>query len=457
MQRKRKLFVAKSALVLGVIPVLIWAHSYGPEPGKNGVPGESNCTEAQCHVGTALNGGPGSVTVAFPNSLTYVPGVSQHLVVTISDPAERKAGFQLTARVSGNTKSQAGSFASTDAYTLVLCSDTNLRTALELDAPNSQVCPSNQPLSYIEHNLTGESRPITSGTQTYEFDWTPPATDVGNIVIYVEGNGANGDGQPTGDHIYSKTYTLTANTSSGPTPAILPGGVVNGASFQPGIVPNSWFTIQGSNLSPVTDTWANAIVNGQLPKRLDGVSVSVGGKPAYVYFISPQQINAVAPDAGTGSMPVTVTTPGGTSAAVFTTSQTVSPAFFLWANQYAVATRQDFSWAVKNGTFQGTTTVPAKPGDVIILWGTGFGPTSPAAPAGVLVPGDQFYYTAGPATVTIGSLPAQVIYAVLAPGFAGLYQVAIQVPSNAPDGDLPIVASINGVPSPSGVSLTVQH
>ena len=272
----------------------------------------------------------------------------------------------------------------------------------------------------------------------------------------MEGNGANGDGSPNGDHIYKQTYTLTPSASSGTPPTISANGVVNGASFQPGIVPNSWITIQGSDLSPVTDTWANAIVNGQLPTTLDHVSVSVGGKPAYVYFISPQQINAVAPDAGTGTMSVTVTTPGGTSAAVSTNAQTVSPAFFLWANQYAVATRQDFSWAVKNGTFSGTTTVPAKPGDVIILWGTGFGPTAPTAPVGMQVPADKTYSTASPVTVTVGNLPAQVFGTALAPGFAGLYQVAIQVPDGAPNGDLPVVATVNGVSSPSGVTLTVQ-
>ena len=62
------------------------------------------------------------------------------------------------------------------------------------------------------------------------------------------------------------------------------------------------------------------------------------------------------------------------------------PAFFPWPNNQVVATRQDFSLAAKNGTFAGATTVPAKPGDVIILWGTGFGPPIPAAPAGEETP-----------------------------------------------------------------------
>ena len=100
-----------------------------------------------------------------------------------------------------------------------------------------------------------------------------------------------------------------------------------------------------------------------------------------------------------------------------------------------------------NGTFAGVTTVPAKPGDVIILWGTGFGPTSPAAPVGVQVPPNA-YPTANPVTVTVGGTNATVFGAALAPGFAGLYQVAIQIPSSAPDGDLPVVATVNGAQSP---------
>jgi uncharacterized protein (TIGR03437 family) len=462
MERKRKLFAAKSALILGVVPALIWAYEYGPDAGHAGVPNElGTCLSSQCHVGT-LNGSGGGVAVTFPNGTTYTPGATQHLVVTISDSAasQRAWGFQLTARTS-DPATMAGSFASTDVKTLLMCAASdNLANEREVDfsSTRAQACPSGMQLQYIEHSLLGYEATLgQSGSASYEFDWTPPASDVGDIVLYVAANAGLANLTQNGAHIYTATYTLTPATSSGTPPAIASGGVVNGASFQPGIVPDSWITIQGSNLSPVTDTWANAIVDGALPTKLDGVSVSVGGKPAYIYFISGQQINAVAPDAGTGTMSVTVTTPSGTSAAVSTNEQTASPAFFLWDNQYAVATRQDFSWAVKNGTFSGTTTVPAKPGDVIILWGTGFGPTTPAAPIGVQVPSDQAYATVNPVTVTVGGLPAQVFGAALAPGFAGLYQVAIQVPANAPNGDLPVVATVAGVPSPSDVTLTVQQ
>ena len=67
--------------------------------------------------------------------------------------------------------------------------------------------------------------------------------------------------------------------------------VTNSASSLPQIAPNTWVTITGSSLASTTDTWNNSIVNGALPTHLDGVSVTIGGKPAYINYISPGQIN----------------------------------------------------------------------------------------------------------------------------------------------------------------------
>jgi uncharacterized protein (TIGR03437 family) len=253
----------------------------------------------------------------------------------------------------------------------------------------------------------------------------------------------------------SQEDAFVMKISTGPAvPSI--SSVVNGASFQPPIVPNSWATIQGSSLSAVTDTWGSSIVNGKLPTRVDGVSVTVGGQPGYVYYISPGQINFIVPDVGSGSQQVIVKNSAGTSAAFTATVSAFGPAFFPWPNNQVVATRQDFSLAAKNGSFAGATTVPAKPGDTIILWGTGFGPTTPAAPVGEETPSDKTYSTSTLPMVTIDNLAATVFGAALAPGFAGLYQVAIQVPNSLADGDWPIVATIGGVSSPSGAVLSVR-
>jgi uncharacterized protein (TIGR03437 family) len=192
---------------------------------------------------------------------------------------------------------------------------------------------------------------------------------------------------------------------------------------------------------------------------LDNVSVSVGGQQAYVYYISPTQINAIAPGIGSGSMQVTVTTGSATSPAANASSLPVQPAFFLWNGKYAVATHTDGSLAAANGTFSGVTTVPAKPGEYVVLWGTGFGPTNPAAPSGVVTPSDKTYATASPVSATVGGAPATVYSnaAVLTPTLAAVYQVAVQIPANAANGDLPVVATINGAQTPTGVSISVHN
>jgi uncharacterized protein (TIGR03437 family) len=259
-----------------------------------------------------------------------------------------------------------------------------------------------------------------------------------------------------GDTNHSEVRKVTAGsvTTPPPAPAISANGVVNAASSAPGITANSWITILGTNLALDTNDWSNAVVNGKLPTSLDGVSVSIGGMPAYVYYVSPAQINALAPDLAPGPVTVTVTTPNGTSNAVSAIAGLYGPAFFLWPGNQAVATRPDYSLVVRPGTFPGAATTSAKPGEVIILWGTGFGPTIPAATPGISTPASPVYPTATLPVVTLGSTPLQFLGAALTPGSAGLYQIAVQLPTVA-DGTYPIQASIGGAHSPASAMLAI--
>jgi len=289
-------------------------------------------------------------------------------------------------------------------------------------------------------------------TSPNEVEGGPPTgVNVGAMDVAVDSSGNL--------YIYggNRVYKVTGLTGATPPPAPAISGIVNGASFQPGVTANSWVTIQGTNLAGQTDDWSNSIVNGALPTVLDGVSVSMGGQAAYVYYISPGQLNVLAPDVPAGPVTVTVTAPGGTSASFTATASAYGPAFFPWPGNQVVATRTDYSYAVKAGTFAGATTVAAKPGDVIVLWATGFGPTTPVPPPGVAVPSTTSYPTATLPTVTIDSMPALVYGAALAPGSAGLYQIAIQVPTSLSDGDWPIQATIGGVQSPTGTILSVHQ
>ena len=288
----------------------------------------------------------------------------------------------------------------------------------------------------------------TPANITVSTSMTPPVgTYKGSVVL-----------TPTAPDLPLVTIPITFDVVATPPARPVIGSVVNGASFKPGVTANALATIQGTNLAPVTDNWNNALASGQLPTSLDGVTVMFSGKPAYLTYISPTQINLIVPDVSAGNVGVVVTNNGITPTGLFNTPSSLNgPAFFAWPGNQAVATRQDYSYAAKNGTFPGLATIAAKPGDVLILWGTGFGPTNPATPVGIPVPGDKTYSATAAPTITVNNVQATVYGAALASGFAGLYQVAIQVPASIADGDWPIVATVGGVASPSGVVLSVQH
>ncbi|MEO5923215.1 MAG: S8 family serine peptidase [Bryobacteraceae bacterium] len=237
-------------------------------------------------------------------------------------------------------------------------------------------------------------------------------------------------------------------------PAIAANGVVNAASSQAGLSSSQWVTIVGSNLAPVTRTLN--FVNGAYPTSANGISITVDGKAAFLYYLSPTQINIVTPDlTRSGTIPIVITRDGVASDPINVVAQSTSPAAFLWPGGYAVATGIDYSYKVRPGTFQGLTTAGAKPGEIIILWTTGLGPTTPTLAAGRQVPSNQLYSVASAPSVTIGGARADVLAAALAPGNAALYQIALYVP-DLPNGDHAVITTVNGVASVAA-KLTVQR
>lgn len=438
MQRNTKIRVAKAALI-AFVPVVIYGFREGPPPRKTGAPGDSTCLD--CHIGPRTDNSP-KLDVTFPNGLTYTPGVQQKLKLNVNVTGVEAWGFEMTARLASDTSNgQAGSFSPADGNTQVICENGSPRP--------SGGCPSSAPVEFIEHTLQGTQN------NTFTFNWTPPPTDAGNVEIYVAANASTGPA-PSGANIHLKHYTLTPAAASSNGPVISQNGVVNGASFQAGISAGSWGVIQGTNLAAGTRAWqASDFVNGTgLPQSLDGVSVTVDGKPAYIEFISPTQINFVAPASSSlGPVSVQVKNHAGTSNTATAQLQSQAPACFLWNNKYAAASHQDFSLAASPSVISGAK--PAEPGETIILWGTGFGATAPPADPAQLSSGTHTVVKL-PA-ITIGGVQAEVFGVALSPGFAGLYQIAVEVPKSLSDGDQPIVAQLNGVQSAANVFLTVQH
>jgi uncharacterized protein (TIGR03437 family) len=242
------------------------------------------------------------------------------------------------------------------------------------------------------------------------------------------------------------------------TPPIITG-VVNGASFQPGIEAGSWVTIFGKNLAntiPGRSWTASELAGGSAPMAIDGVTVTIDGKTAPLGYISPGQINLLAPaDTAAGSVEVVVHNNGVDSAPAATQLQAFAPAFFeYYGTNFAVASPlPDYTAIGDPSAMSGT--VPARPGDLLVLWGTGFGMTNPSTAPGLLVTGVPAVVTLP--SITVGGTPANVLNAVLTPGFTGLYQATIRVPMSAPPGAAPVQALLGNAQSPAGVSIFIGN
>jgi uncharacterized protein (TIGR03437 family) len=252
------------------------------------------------------------------------------------------------------------------------------------------------------------------------------------------------------DKTFSFTFTGTVSLAGplNPTAIVNSGGMVPVYSDQGSVQSGSWVSIYGSNLANATATW-----NGDFPTSLGGVTVSIDGKLGYLWFVSAGQINVQVPDDTTnGCVPVVVTTANGTVNFQLDL-EPQSPSLSLLDNQYvaAVILTPNGSGAYGGGTYDlaGPTgkysynTRPVKRGETIELFAVGLGPTGTPVPAGKL------YSGANPITnvLTVGLRTPSSTLGVQ-PSFtglvsAGLYQINLTIPPNAPTGNVSISLFLN--------------
>jgi len=239
---------------------------------------------------------------------------------------------------------------------------------------------------------------------------------------------------------------------------LLPPGiakVANAEGESPTIAPNTWVEIKGSGLSLTGDSriWQTTdFVGNQLPTQLDGVSATVNGKPAYLYYISPSQVNILTPpDAIPGAVQVVLTNNGAVSASFTAAAQALSPSFFVFDGTHLAAAHLNGSYVGPTSLYAGLTT-PAKPGELVLLFGNGFGPTSAPVVSGSITQGGTLMTF--PA-IQIGGITASVQYAGLSA--PGEYQFNVYVPASLADGEQPVTASYGGLTTQTGAVLTVHH
>ena len=238
----------------------------------------------------------------------------------------------------------------------------------------------------------------------------------------------------------------------------------------------SWLEIKGTNLADPADPrltaatnpgqWtASDFIGSNAPTALDGVSVSINGKPAYVWYLSTGQLNVQAPeDSATGNVAITVTNCKATSSLTMFAQRALAPGFLAPANytangtQYMVATFASDGAYVLNtstGAAFGLNSRPAKPGDLIVAYGVGFGDVTPSILPGVVVGASNALVN--PIALSFGSTPATLSYSGLAGSFVGLYEFYITVPSPLANGDYQINVTQNGTPVPQTMYLTIQN
>jgi uncharacterized protein (TIGR03437 family) len=220
------------------------------------------------------------------------------------------------------------------------------------------------------------------------------------------------------------------------------------------IAPNMWVSIKGTNLAPPGDTriWAAPdFSNNQLPTQLDGVSATINGKAAFIYYISSTQLNILTPpDALSGSVQVQTSVNGAPSNTITVPTASIAPSLFVFDGVHVVGTHLNGTDLGPTSLYPGLTT-PAKAGETVVIYGNGFGPTSVA-----VVSGSETQSGNLPAfpVVTIGGSPAVVGFAgLISPG---LYQFNVTVPSSVASGDATLTASFGGQQTQLGVKLTIQ-
>jgi uncharacterized protein (TIGR03118 family) len=273
------------------------------------------------------------------------------------------------------------------------------------------------------------------------------------------GNGSSGGDKDT---LYftagpgGQKHGILGSISANPT-VTAAAAITNAAQATAGIAPNTYVTIKGTNLAATKRVWAAADFGSTgkaLPTALDGVTVTINGEPAYIYYISPVQINVLTPTdmPASGQVMFQVSNSTLSGNLVNVTALTFAPALFLAdVPGHLAATHA-------NGAFIGSATstpagTPAAPGEVIVLYGNGFGATNPKAVNG------EVQSVAAPLVetpvITIGGANATVAFAGLTA--AGLYQFNVTVPSPLPDGDATVVAKIGGVSSPTPALITIKN
>jgi uncharacterized protein (TIGR03437 family) len=266
------------------------------------------------------------------------------------------------------------------------------------------------------------------------------------------GNGFLGTDRLEAEYYVTAYFVGNRTSATGPEIA----EVANAEGESPTIAPNTWLEIKGVNLAPTGDSriWQSSDFAGnQMPTALDKVSATVNGKSAYLYYISPTQINILAPpDAMSGPVQVEVTNNGTATVAFIAQAHSISPSFFVFNGGPYVAAEHVNGSLIGPATLYPGASTPAKPGEIIVIYANGFGPTNVSVTSGLTTQGG----TLSPLpAIQIGGVTATVQFAgLVAPGE---FQFNVMIPASLGNGDQSITATYGGASTQSGALITIHN
>ncbi len=219
----------------------------------------------------------------------------------------------------------------------------------------------------------------------------------------------------------------------------------------------SWVTLFGTNLAPRTRSWEGA-TGGALPTQLEDVSVTINGRNAVLSFVSPDQINLIAPASErVGDVEVIVRNAGGASEPYYVRQTAAFPAFY---SPYVQGDKRYVTAVAVDGTYVGKVGIDprvtrgARPGEVLQLYGTGFGATRPAYDPSQFPSGNPAFEV--PPTIFFDDHPAEMIGTGTLTG-PGLYQINVKVPQHLASGEYQLIAQSGQQLSSGYVYIVVEQ
>ncbi len=367
--------------------------------------------------------------------------------IFVEDPPQVLFSLKILPPICGPTSSSCPSPTLTDQSTVKLNIE-NLSSPVS--AVGNSIGFQTLPAGYSQDNQTFSSSYTFTGSMSIGLANVTLTSPNGTVTPLAGANAAT----------LGKLSTNGSNVNLNYSPVVSPPPEVvmsaNAADERRTIAPNTWVELKGQNLAPAGDSrvWGNSdFINGKMPTALDGVSVTVNGKPAFIYYISPTQINFLTPpDTLPGLAQILVTNNGNGGNPINTQAQAVSPSFFVFGGGPYVAATHLGGSLLGPATLYPASSTPAKPGEEIVLYANGFGPTSSPVVSGSITQSGSLPTL--PA-VKIGGIAATVIFAGLVS--PGEFQFNVVVPASTPDGDQPISATYSGAATQTGTMITVQH